>query len=632
MAESGGGAASFAVTDSSFVHLGIGQSVAPTLSGASASHPLRRTTRELVPTTWTVRGSDIAELTGSNLRGLREGQTWLIWSRSGVVDSVPLVVSAPPVAYLEPRVAMLTASERRVSLRSMGTDSVTFCQPIAPEVGLTLSGVAEVDASRAVTHAVRCRTRAGRTAAAFIDASAFRTPPADPEPLPPGPTSRRVDLKLYLFGQGPTPSVVNNGIPLPQGWASAQSLDSVRLVADGRELPIRVVALKGRHHDGSLRAVRLQARIADLVAAQRVELQVGAHRLQHLVSSEAAVSFQPAAALLPADVQFLLSTGGFDPTLAASESAQIGADFTRYEQNFVQFEAYHWNLHGDSWGQNEYDRGLAYFTFWMRTGNSVYWHRGARLVERYIRDYLIRANYCPAEWNTHLDGLLLHYWATGDTLSGNAIPRTAECLARMFGGAQLSEMETHPYMDNRIQTKVLSAKVLAIRLDASPTTAIPDWRAAARQDLDYILAVQRADGSYRSRSQCGHSSNFMSALLSSALIAYHDYVAQDPRIPNAVRANLMFMRNSQWRTTEQVFHYYSGDCPPNGSMSPGDDLNGLFLHAIGWIGRRDRDATWFTFGDLVLRGALNRTWFQGPKQFNQTYYSSWRYSWDRQNR
>jgi hypothetical protein len=438
-----------------------------------------------------------------------------------------------------------------------------------------------------------------------------------------------VALQLHRFPGAETASVTSNAVPLPQGWALPGSIDSIRLLVGGVEVAAHVAGLFGKHADGTIRSVLLQTAITPALSAQGASLSIGAVRTKTRPALAALPAVNTVGVLLPGDVDYLISTQVVGPTVSRSQ-ANLGPPSIRaYEAKYDQFQQYHWNIEGDAWSGNYYDRALAYFAFWVRTGNATYYERGARIAVNYRRTYLEANNYGATEWWTQLEGLAVHYWLTGDPRSREAVYKTAENLHRSRGGDRMANTQNHPWMDSRVQSKVLGGKVLAHQLDAPPFGAVQDWKLGARSDLDIVLSSQAADGAFRWSAICGQSSNFMTGMLLSVLVSYTATIEDDPTVETAVIRAASFLRDSQWLPTDKAFRYYSGTCATGGPYAA-PDLNGFFLEPLGWLAYRTQDRRWIELADEVLEGAVERTFMNGSKQFNQAYKLSWRYLWYRE--
>lgn len=446
------------------------------------------------------------------------------------------------------------------------------------------------------------------------------------QPLGPGPLLRSVPLMLHRMDGGSGDVLVTNGIPLPPGWLSTSATQPVRVMIGGSEIPSYVETLRGKHPDGSAMSVLVQFVWPDSVGGSAA-LEIGATSTVPARTKVSLDGKMPAAAALPVDAEYLVSTQVVGPTVSRAASPSAPGYFTSYESAFDTWGETQWASNGASWSaMNFYDRVLSHFAFWTRTANPVLWERAARIAIDYRDNYLEANSFGSTEWWAQLDGLALHYWLAGDDRSREAVYKTAENLHRSRGTeARLTNTTTHPWMDNRNQTKVLSGKVLAYRLEAPPFGAVTDWRGQAADDLGWILQTQSANGSFVFNGQCGQSSNFMTGMLTSALIQYSEFVDPDARILPAVQKFQDWLWDTQWRPADQVYNYYSGLCVGNGDATAANDLNGFYLEAYGWLRAKTGDPKYLQRGDATFAGSVAKTWFANPKQFNQAFQFSWRY-------
>lgn len=450
-------------------------------------------------------------------------------------------------------------------------------------------------------------------------------------PAPPTQGGQSIALKVVRLDSTATgPVYVSGGLPLSQGRLNASDLNGVRLMLGDTEIPRYIAALNGRHPDGTIRSVLLQFAINVSDLSKPLRLEMVGRILPPLNRSNPRA--EPIAIATPLSTDSLLASGIFGMTISREKAPTSPAFFQQYESDWVRYEATHYFANEDITEQQYYDRILAYFAFWARTGDPKYFARGAQLARRYRDEYIIPANYQLPEWSAVMDGYAIHYWLTGDELSRDMLLKVASSLSFSRGGEGLGRMVTHPWMDNRVQARVLGTKVLAIQLGATSLplvapygVAVPDLRAAAASDLTLILSNQQIDGSYRSLSQCQESKNFMTGMLNGVLGAYYDYVSPDPRIQPAVQKSFDYLFNTQWQASRASFNYLSGTCPGQGGTGAAPDLNGLFLDGISWLYRQTNSATLRAYGDEVFRGGVQNSYLSGAKQFNQQYQMSWRW-------
>lgn len=436
-----------------------------------------------------------------------------------------------------------------------------------------------------------------------------------------------VPLRLHRMDGGSGDVLVSNGIPLPPGWLSnPAAAPPVRITIGGTEVPSYVEVLKGKHKDGSVMSVLVQF-VWPAAATGDATFELGA---PSGVPSRTKVDLNgemPAAAALPIDPEYLVSTLVVGPTVSRFNAPQAPSFFTVYEAKFDDLGQRHWETYGANWGAlNYYDRVQSHYAFWVRTGNPVLWERASRIAVAYRKGYIEANNYGVAEWWTYLEGVALHYWLTGDDSSRKAVYMTAENIDRSRGGEfRIGNNTSHPYNDSRTQSKVLGAKVLAYRLESPAAGGIQDWKSAASRDLGWILNTQDPAGPILFQNICGASNNFMTGMLSSVFIEYFEHLDQDARIPGSIQRFLDWLWDTQWRPADQVYNYYSKDCGADGGMTPAWDLNGFFLESYGWLYARTGDPKYLERGEATFAGLVAKTWFDNTKMYNQAFNLSWRY-------
>jgi hypothetical protein len=458
-------------------------------------------------------------------------------------------------------------------------------------------------------------------------------------PLPPSsPTS--VTAAVVRFDGGSGQTVASSGVPLMPGALRAGQEGFVHVFVGGVEQPAHVAALSGTHADGSLRAVLVQVR-ATLATGQtlpaRVEITTTARSATNTLTSRlAAAAAVPAAALLPADPVYLVSTDIVGATTTAAAASSLGGAFAKTETDFAQWSDYHWNLTSDAWGENYYDRALIYFAQWARTGNPTYWYRGARQALSYRRDYLEANNYGASPHWAQLEGLEKHYLLTGDDASRYAVAMTADVIWRVWA---YGFTQNNDYADARIYGRVVLGQLLALRLAGHPSAEISSFGNVAPSysaRLDFLISTaarwQTPDGAAAGRWNsgplfCGGQYNFMAGILHNALVKTHTYYAspmQQATIVTLVRRGVEYMWNTQW-TAGQGFNY--GDIPncDSGGAYPAPDLTGLIVAPFSWLAKQTGNAAFRTNGDAVYAQSNAGAALHGSKQFNQAYSSSWQY-------
>jgi hypothetical protein len=578
--------------------------------------------------TWTSSDTTVVAITPNGLAvARRRGKAEIRGVSGGAAATVSLTVREPVVTSvsLSPATADLTAGGRQ-ALAIGGTMSDGSALP-AGSVSLsarcgTFDGTTYVAGSAACVDTV-VASAGGKAASAVISVS---LPKVEPEVAPNAVIPVALTLRRYDGGTGAV--LVGNGIPLRAGAVQPNEVDQLRVLVGGVEVPSYVEALKGKHRDGSLRSVLVQFSTT-VNATQGTATLVKGGSGAPLRRARVAPAAVPVATALPAP-EYLLATGIFGRTRTVGE-ARVTSLGNRYEDLWQQWEPHQWTASGDNWTSNYYDRALVYFAAYARSGNPIYFNRGARFALNYRTTYLEANQYGSSEMWAQLDGLKLHYWFTGDEASRTAVWRTAESLDRSRGTAARLTDTTSDWFDNRNQAKVLGSKVLSIELEAPAYGSISDWQAQVRRDLRWILSTQNSLGAYHFAGQCYKSSNFMTGMLNAELIKYLDVlqVDGDVIIPSLV-SSARFLR-SQWLPATRTFKYYSGLCVNprtgvgQGGEESGDDLNGFFIEMWTFLSSQTKDPAYERELGDIMQGLLDKTFFSGNKQFNQAFRTSYLY-------
>ncbi|MDQ2668415.1 MAG: hypothetical protein M3Z05_20840, partial [Gemmatimonadota bacterium] len=336
-----------------------------------------------------------------------------------------------------------------------------------------------------------------------------------------------------------------------------------------------------------------------------------------------------AAVALPSDATYLVSTDFVGPTVTVNESAQMGGNFLRYEQDFVKYADKHWAAEGSGWENDYYDRALIYYAFWVRTGNPEYWNRGTQFALSYRRKYLEANAYASSPHWSQLEGLEKHYLLTGDDADRRAI---SEVTRIQFSSGW------KPYLDvieDRIRARYVMANLLGWRINAGGRKA--EYAVALDDAIPRIVKSQRADGSYHpsdgptpkipaTSAFCGEQANYQTGLLNDALIEVYTYYRADPAIVTDVKRSADFMWSTQWIANKQALSYMSGPCRPEiGGYGPAGDLNNMMVNTFAWAYAKTGNVAYRTAADAVFQGALVNSEAQSSKQFNEQYSTSYRY-------
>ena len=341
-----------------------------------------------------------------------------------------------------------------------------------------------------------------------------------------------------------------------------------------------------------------------------------------------ALDFSRPAGPLPTTADDLVALGIVGPTLTSARSAAMGAMFATFESRWQQFGEAHWNDPTDRYG-NYYDRAYNHYALWARTGDAKWRQRADAIALNYRTTYLEPNNYGSSPHNAQLEGVFLHYWLTGDLQSRKAVVETARIL-----GTYSNPDPAYAYQEGRIQGRGLLAVLLACQL--GDTSA--DWCGKADRFIENWIALQQADGGFRYRLNTEDpngpmgQSNFMEGIRADAAIKYYYARKQDPRVATMVRRMADYMA-TQWDPTAGTFKYHS----VNSSASPTlADLNHMIVQMFGFAWKVSGVQQYRAIGDAAF-DAGEPTWtsayiatgagefLTGSKQFNEHYYSSFRY-------
>ena len=341
-----------------------------------------------------------------------------------------------------------------------------------------------------------------------------------------------------------------------------------------------------------------------------------------------ALDFSRPAGPLPTTADDLVALGIVGPTLTAAKSAAMGSMFATFESRWVQFAETHWNDPSDRYG-NYYDRAYNHYALWARTGDPKWRQRADAIALNYRTTYLEPNNYGSSPHNAQLEGVFLHYWLTGDMQSRKAVVETARIL-----GTYSNPNAAYAYQEGRIQGRGLLAVLLACQL--RDTSA--DWCAKADQFIENWIALQQADGSFRYRLNTEDpngpmgQSNFMEGIRADAAIKYYYTRKQDPRVATMVRRMADYM-STQWNPTAGTFKYHSVNPTASATLA---DLNHMIVQMFGFAWKVSGQQQYRAIGDAAF-DAGEPGWtaayistgagefLTGSKQFNEHYYSSFRY-------
>jgi hypothetical protein len=445
-------------------------------------------------------------------------------------------------------------------------------------------------------------------------------PPATPPATPPGdglvppPSISSIAVRALRDGGVPGTALVVSGIPLKPGALFPAHLPNVRLTLNGTPIPLAVKALRGRHKDGSLRAMAVQAQLSFGTTLLTGALEIAAAPVSQSTWNAGVADVN--AAILPTDPNYLLSTTMFGGTVPVNASPNA-----RYEQQFTSNADRFWSVDGADWGlANYYDRALSHYVYWARSGDPKWYFRAGAIARDYRRKYVEPNAFLVSPHWSQMEGLALNHWLAADDSSGKAVANAASRMTGTFTPALIGTQGAE-FSEGRIVQRMLLLALLAWELGDTSE----NWSTKVDGYVNGLISSQRADGGYSWPNWCGGQANYMTGLQNDALVKAYERFRADERILATVRKSVDYMWATQWAPESKAFRYASHTCP---SLGPGEaetiapDLNGLILVGFAWVGKRLNDVAYTNRTELIAQGMIEGAWLTGSKQFNQSYYDS----------
>jgi hypothetical protein len=119
--------------------------------------------------------------------------------------------------------------------------------------------------------------------------------------------------------------------------------------------------------------------------------------------------------------------------------------------------------------------------------------------------------------------------------------------------------------------------------------------------------------------------------LNDAFIKYNSEFTADARILGAVQKAADYMWAHDWNATSVAFVYLDGPCPGYDlNQAPAPDLNNLIVNGYSWLYQQTKNTGYRDRADQIFAGGVTQAYLTGSKQFNEEYYTSFRYLSDRQ--
>jgi hypothetical protein len=463
------------------------------------------------------------------------------------------------------------------------------------------------------------------------------SPKVKPAPTP----AASIPLVLLRIGDSTSASVtVANGIPLKPGALMPSALKDLRVTVNGVEQPLYVEALKGLWPDGSLRAVFI-AFNSDIKRNERLPatLTLGSPRTTTDIPRPGPSRGVPQAAALPSDAGYLVATNLVGPTVTAAQSKAARGPYAAYDSLFANWADYHWKREGPGWGDEYYDRAAIYYAMWVRTANPEYWRRAALQAMDYRTNYLEHNKFQSSPYWLMIDGVRLHYQATGDSVSWAAMGRAAQAFSMCFKtSAENPNCYISPLsynQDVRNPARMLQSVLYAWEFESpsDPTTSpwkklgSPEWAALLKRGTDLMLSNQQPDGSYKSEEFCNGVAPYQIGILNDQWIRQYRDFSADPRLVASVTKAVDWLWSTQWTGT--AFHYTSVNCPKNstgtnvGGTEAAPDLTPMLAQSFAFVATHRKTAADTANARTVFSAGVAGAYYTGSKQFNQAYAGSW---------
>ena len=186
--------------------------------------------------------------------------------------------------------------------------------------------------------------------------------------------------------------LISSGFPVPEGLVSEQMIrnGTVRVKVEGNEVAANVSALRGRHHDGTLRSVLIQFQYSmdenDVLPAQVIIDNKIRKYPDPEYKRPTLETVKNNNVIFPVDAKYLVTTNiYFRPLLPAGQGSPAEEKFfTELAED--RFD-YLMDMPVDSWWASFYEPGSASIGLWSRTGDLKYWDGAMRAAMRQL-DYM----------------------------------------------------------------------------------------------------------------------------------------------------------------------------------------------------------------------------------------------------
>lgn len=304
-----------------------------------------------------------------------------------------------------------------------------------------------------------------------------------------------------------------------------------------------------------------------------------------------------------------------------------------YDSIYAHWGDVHWDRNGTQWEYYYYDRGLGWYAAWWRGKGEHYLDRAAGAVDAYLNDYVNgitndgspRNGRIPPRWS-FVEGLAVDYLVRGTPLALDMI----EAIAVRLDAIWMDNFFTTPYQDGRIQGRTVMAQLIAYEMTGKQV-----YRDNLQTGIENLITWygQESSGFWPMRSYCYAQANFQAShAILDVLIRHYDLVEQDPRIPPIVKASLDEMWK-YWHAGvgfEYMSDPHSDPCLNDqgntvGNTDPAPDVSLLILPAFDWYYAYSGQNRYRQRAAEIYSTGLARTYWNGHKQFNQSFMRSWRH-------
>jgi hypothetical protein len=313
--------------------------------------------------------------------------------------------------------------------------------------------------------------------------------------------------------------------------------------------------------------------------------------------------------------------------------------FAFYHKNFKAYDSTQWAQFGPKYDAGNsisvYERGALHYAEAEETGDFSLYARGDSLIVDWLR-YLKGSGNNPAPQWYQPEGLYLYWLRTNDDAIKNTILDVANHFLAYFNANAKGVpflVDTSSVVESRIQMRTIDALWMAEKVFGANVPIPGD--AKGRSYTSYLdsaivqtLAMRNANGIAGFSSTCFGGLNYMDGMYWDLLTRIHD---QRPKalyaaaIETGAKAWASWLWATQWRgPLDLSFNYVSVLCNGTGSPTTAPDLNGTIVPTFGWLGKFTKDATWFARGDSIVTG-MQGAFLDGVRQFQESYYSSYRY-------